>query len=208
MSCKVIATGSLGNAVLYHNSILVDIGIPFAKIEPYLCSIQMILLTHKHLDHLNIGALRKIQFERPGIRIGCCSWMVDKLDGIKNVDVYLIGQTYNYGSFQISPFKLYHDVPNCGYRIFKDDYKIIHATDTCHMQGIEAKGYDLYAIEHSYDEDVIKEQIAYKEARGMFCYEKGAINSHLSDQQAQEFIFKNKGEKYEVVRLHESSKNH
>ena len=42
------------------------------------------------------------------------------------------------------------------------------------------------------------------EAGGGFAHQKGAINSHLSEQQARDFIFKNAGENYKVVRLHES----
>ena len=40
------------------------------------------------------------------------------------------------------PIKLYHDVPNCGYRIFINDKKIIYMTDTKTLEGITAKNYD------------------------------------------------------------------
>lgn len=202
---KVIATGSKGNAVLYHNSILVDCGVPFASIKPYLYDIQIILLTHSHKDHINIDTIKKICYERPTVRVGCCSWLVDVLEGVKNIDVYEIGKLYNYGSLSVSPVKLYHDVPNCGYRIFKYNAKIFHATDTAHLNGISAKDYDLYAIEHNYNEDIVFQTIAAKEARGEFAHEKGAINSHLSEQAAREFIFKNKCHTSQVLRLHETS---
>lgn len=201
---KVIKSGSTGNAVIYHNNIMVDCGVTFASVLPFLYDIQIILLTHVHKDHFNIKTLKKIQSERPTLRIGCGEWLENELKGFKNVDIYEIGQIYDYNLFKISPIKLYHDVPNCGYRIFKDNTKIIHATDTAHLQGITAKDYDLYAIEHNYNEDTVYDVIEYKTLNGEFTHETGAINSHLSEQQARDFIFKNAGTKYEVLRLHES----
>jgi phosphoribosyl 1,2-cyclic phosphodiesterase len=202
---ELIATGSTGNAVLYHSRILVDCGVPFAKIRPWMYDIDLLLLTHIHGDHFNLSTIKRLQFERPALRIGCGSWMIEHLEGLKNIDIYEYGCIYEYGELQISPIKLYHDVPNFGYRIFKDDYKIIHCTDTMHLEGITAKGYDLYAIEHNYNEDTINQSIEAAQAVGEYSHQRGSFNSHLSEQQAREFIFKNKGEKYEVLRLHESS---
>lgn len=202
---NIISSSSKGNAVLYHNSILVDCGVSFASLKPYLHDISIVILSHEHKDHINIATIKKLQFERPSIRIGCGEFMLRHLFGFKNIDIYEFGQTYDYGSFKISPVKLYHDCPNFGYRIFKGDYKIIHCTDTSTLDGIEAKGYNLFAIEHNYNEDTVFDQIKEIEDRGEFAYQKGAINTHLSEQQARDFIYKNKGENSEVVRLHEST---
>jgi Predicted Zn-dependent hydrolases of the beta-lactamase fold len=201
---KVIATGSTGNAVLYHGSILVDCGVSFSALKPYMRDIQIVLLTHQHGDHININTLKALQGERPTLRIGCCKWMLPFIEGLKNIDAYEVGQVYDYGTFSISAIQLYHDVENCGYRIFKDGTKIFHSTDTAHLDGITAKGYDLYAIEHNYDEDTIQEVIERQEAIGVFAHQKGSINSHLSEQQARDFIFNNRGKNSEVVRLHET----
>ena len=194
---SIISTGSHGNAIVYHDSIMVDCGVPFAAVKPYLRRLQIILLTHEHKDHLNIETLRKIVFERPGIRIACGDWLKDQIN-FGNVDVLKFGAVYNYTGFQVSVVKLYHDVPNCGYRIFKDGTKIFHATDTGTLEGITAKNYDLYAIESNYPEDTINAQIERN------YYKIGAVNSHLSDQQARNFIDENRGEFSQVLRLHES----
>lgn len=201
---QVLATGSTGNAIIYHNSILVDCGVPFSILKPYIQNIQIVLLTHSHGDHINKSTLNKLVSERPALRIGCCSWMSEHVAGIRNVDFYEIGQMYNYGSFSVSPIKLYHDVPNCGYRIFKDGKKILHATDTAHLDGITALKYDLYAIEHNYNEDTVFDSIKAKQARGEYAHQRGSINSHLSEQQARDFIFKNKADYSQVLRLHET----
>lgn len=202
---RVISSGSKGNAVLYFNSILVDCGVPFASLKPYLYDIRIVLLTHEHGDHINVDTLWRLAKERPALRIGCCSWMLEKVVTFRNVDSFEIGSTYNYGQFQVSPIQLYHDVPNCGYRIFMDGKKILHATDTAHLDGITAKGYDLYAIEHNYNAETVFDLIAETESKGGFAHQRGSINSHLSEQQARDFIFKNRGEHSQVVRLHESS---
>lgn len=203
---NIISSGSKGNAVLYFNSVLVDCGVPFASLKPILYNIQLILLTHEHGDHFNESTIKALVKERPTLRIGCCEWMTDKLDFVKNLDVFKIGAVYNYGNLMISPVKLYHDVPNCGYRIFKNGKRIFHATDTSHLDGITAKDYDLYAIEHNYDAETVFEAIAMLEAAGNYAYQKGAVNSHLSEKQARDFIFENKGENSQVLRLHESTK--
>lgn len=204
---KIISSGSHGNAVLYNNSILVDIGVSYKLIEPYKNDIQIVLLTHEHQDHINYNTIEKLLFERPSLRIGCDEYMADLLTRkiwLRQIDVYKIGCFYDYGIFKIQPIKLYHDVPNVGYKIHIDEYKIIHATDTAHLNGIEAKDYDLFAIEHNYNEETIHERIEQKEANGEFAYQKGSVNSHLSEQQAKEFIFKNRKPESKVIRLHES----
>lgn len=202
---KVIASGSTGNAVLYFNKILVDCGVHFKQVQPYLKNIQIILLTHEHSDHINVETLAKIQFERPGIRIGCGSHLKDKVSRLRNVDIYEPGLIYQYLDFQIIPVILYHDVKNFGYRIFDNSgLKAFHATDTAHLEGIIAKYYDFYCLEQNFDDETIFDKIIEKESRGEFAYQRGAINSHLSEQKAKDFFYKNAKESSLLIRLHES----
>ena len=201
----VISTGSKGNAITYFDTVLLDCGVPFSLIKPFLYDIQIVLLSHQHSDHINISTLKRIAFERPSVRIGCGKWMLPFLEGFKNVDVYEPGKLYDYGSLKVSPVILYHDVPNFGYRIFKDGKKIIHCTDTNHLEGISAKGYDGYFIEANYNEETVWDKIRERESRGEYAHQKGAINSHLSEQQANEFYFNNRGEHSRLIRLHGST---
>lgn len=203
---NILSTGSKGNAIIYFNSILVDVGISFSRIEPYLKDIQLILLTHKHSDHFKLNAIKRIQEERPSIRFGCGAFLADKLVGIRNLDIYEPGKMYNYGAFKISPIILYHDVPNFGYRIFKDGKKLIHATDTYTLEGISARDYDIYALECNYDEERVYDIIREKQYRGEYAHQKGSINSHLSKQQAQKFILSNTSRQdIQFLMLHQSS---
>ena len=202
---KVISSGSEGNAVIYNNAIMVDCGVSLKALQEVKRSLKIVLLTHKHGDHLKIRTLQRLQAERPTLRVACGDFLLEELPCIKNIDVLQVGKIYDYGAFKVSPVKLYHDVPNFGWRIFlPNGQKIFHATDTVHLEGISAKGYDLYAIEHNYCEEYIQQAIEEARANGEYTHAYGNINTHLSIQQARAFIDKNRKESSEVLELHKS----
>lgn len=202
---KVINSGSEGNAVIYNNAIMVDCGVSLKALQEVKRSLKIVLLTHKHSDHLKIHTLQRLQAERPTLRVACGDFLLEELPCIKNIDVLQVGKIYDYGAFKVSPVKLYHDVPNFGWRIFLNNgQKIFHATDTVHLEGISAKGYDLYAIEHNYCEEYIQQAIEEARANGEYTHAYGNINTHLSIQQARAFIEVNRKKSSEVLELHKS----
>ena len=202
---KVISSGSEGNAVIYNNAIMVDCGVSLKALSEVKRSLKIVLLTHKHSDHLKIRTLQRLQAERPTLRVACGDFLLEELPCIKNIDVLQVGKLYDYGAFKVSPVKLYHDVPNVGWRIFlPNGQKIFHATDTAHLEGISAKGYDLYAIEHNYCEEYIQEAIEEARANGEYTHAYSNINTHLSIQQARAFIEANRKESSEILELHKS----
>lgn len=202
---KVISSGSEGNAVIYNNTIMVDCGVTLKALQEVKRSLKIVLLTHKHGDHLKLRTLQRLQAERPTLRVACGNFLLEELPCIKNIDVLQVGKIYDYGAFKVSPVKLYHDVPNFGWRIFlPNGQKIFHATDTAHLEGITAKGYDLYAIEHNYCEEYIQQAIEEARANGEYTHAYGNINTHLSIQQARAFIEANRKESSEVLELHKS----
>ena len=202
---QVISSGSEGNAVIYNNAIMVDCGVSLKALQEVKRSLKIVLLTHKHSDHLKLRTLQRLQAERPTLRVACGNFLLEELPCIKNIDVLQVGKIYDYGAFKVSPIKLYHDVPNFGWRIFlPNGQKIFHATDTVHLEGISAKGYDLYAIEHNYCEEYIQEAIEEARANGEYTHAYGNINTHLSIQQARAFIEANRKESSEVLELHKS----
>lgn len=205
IQAKVISSGSEGNAVIYNNAIMVDCGVTLKALQEVKRSLKIVLLTHKHSDHLKIRTLQRLQAERPTLRVACGDFLLEELPCIKNIDVLQVGKIYDYGAFKVSPVKLYHDVPNFGWRIFlPNGQKIFHATDTAHLEGITAKGYDLYAIEHNYCEEYIQEAIEEARANGEYTHAYGSIKTHLSIQQAIAFIEANRKESSEVLELHKS----
>ena len=202
---RVISSGSEGNAVVYNNAIMVDCVVTFKAIESVKRFLKIVLLSHQHGDHLKLRTLQRLQAERPTLRIACADFLLERLEGLNNIDVLQVGKLYDYGTFKVSPVKLYHDVPNVGWRIFlPDGQKIFHATDTAHLEGITAKGYDLYAIEHNYCEEYIQQAIEEAQANGEYTHAYGNINTHLSIQQARAFIEANRKESSEVLELHKS----
>lgn len=205
IQAKVISSGSDGNAVIYNNAIMVDCGVSLKALQEVKRSLKIVLLTHKHSDHLKLRTLQRLQAERPTLRVACGDFLLEELPCIKNIDVLQVGKIYDYGAFKVSPVKLYHDVPNFGWRIFlPNGQKIFHATDTVHLEGITAKGYDLYAIEHNYCEEYIQQAIEEARANGEYTHAYGNINTHLSKQQARAFIEANRKESSEVLELHKS----
>lgn len=203
----ILASGSKGNAVIIDKFIMIDCGVPFRTIKDNYKDLKLLLLTHRHKDHFYIQTIKRLSAERPTLRIGCCEWLVQALvdAGInkKNIDVYEIGKIYDYGSFKISPVKLYHDVPNCGYRLFLEGGKVLYATDTKHLSGIVAKDYDLYLLEANYTDDDISARMEEKERTGTFSYEKRVVNTHLSQKQCDDFIAENAGGRSLYVYLHQ-----
>mgnify|MGYP001170178532 CR=1 FL=1 len=202
---KIISTGSKGNAILYHGCILVDCGVPFTLLKPYYKDIKLVLLTHIHGDHFNLTTIKKLAFERPTIKFGCGSHLTQFLPPHINIDIYTPNRTYVYNFAAITPVELNHDVPNFGYKIYSYNTKLFHATDTSTLEGIEAKDYDLYAIEHNYDEESTIKKLYEDDEKGKFNYQSRSVLTHMSEQQAKEWLYKNKNENSEVLRLHESS---
>ena len=138
MKYNIISTGSHGNAVVINDIVLVDCGVSFKALKDVYKDLKIVLLTHEHSDHINKTTIRQLATERPTMRFGCCEWLVPILIKCnvpkQNIDVFEIGKIYDYKAFKISPIKLYHNVLNCGYRIFFGEKKAIYATDTEHRK--------------------------------------------------------------------------
>lgn len=210
MNYKIISTGSKGNALLLENMVLVDCGIPFNKISEYYKNIKLVLLTHIHSDHFNKSTISKLAILRPSLRFGCCEWLVEELIkcGVKksNIDVYKIGTKYTYlSTLSIQPILLYHNVEQCGYRVFINGNKCIYCTDTNSVEGISAKNYDYYFIEANHTEQEIEERIREKQEIGLYAYEYEAKYNHLSKEKCDKFLMENMGENsvYEYMHMHE-----
>ena len=207
MNYKIISSCSTGNATIIRDIILIDCGVTFKKLEKYYKQLKIVLLTHIHSDHFKKETIKKLAQERPTLRFACCEWLLQPLleCGVlrKNIDVLQIGTRYDYKLFKIVPIKLYHDVPQCGYRVLFDDYKVIYMTDTRKVEGIVAKNYDLYLVEGNYEEEELEQRIKQKQEEGLYYYESRVRNTHLSKGRATDFLLNNMGENSEYVFMHE-----
>lgn len=207
MNYKIISSCSTGNATIIKDIILIDCGVTFKKLEKYYKKLKIVLLTHIHGDHFKKETIKRLAQERPTLRFACCEWLLEPLleCGVsrKNIDILQIGTKYDYKVFKIIPIKLYHDVPQCGYRVLFYDYKVIYMTDTRTVEGISAKNYDLYLIEGNYEDEELEERIRRKQQEQKYCYEYRARYTHLSKGQASDFLLKNMGGNSEYVFMHE-----
>jgi L-ascorbate metabolism protein UlaG (beta-lactamase superfamily) len=207
MMYNIISTGSKGNAVVINDRIMIDCGVPYKLLEPYTKRLKLVLLTHEHGDHFVPSSVRRLHKERPMLRFGCCPWMVGHIldAGVDKrvIDIYEEGHTYLYpGDLQIRPEPLFHNVPNCGYHIRTNGKRLFYATDTGTMDGIEAKEYDLYMIEANHTKADIAARAAEKQARGEYAYEFRAAENHLSQEQAEDWLYQNMGPRSLYVFLH------
>ena len=188
--------------------ILIDCGVFFKALKDVYKDLKIVLLTHIHNDHFKKATIRKLAEERPTLRFGCCEWLVSSLlecnVSERNIDVFEIGKIYDYGAFKVSPIKLYHDVPNCGYRLFSGEKKALYATDTEHLDGITAKDYDLYLVEANYTNEDLQRRIKEKQEKGEYSYEMNTANRHLSKEQADAFLIENMAahSRYEYMHGH------
>lgn len=203
MNYNIINTGSDGNATVLNRTVLIDCGVTFKKLKPYIKELQLVLLTHKHQDHFNKRTIRSLAEERPKLRFGCCEWLLQELLDLginkKRIDVYKIGEKYAYtDNLSVQPVKLYHDVPQCGYRVFIDGNKCIYCTDTNTLDGIKAENYDFYFIEGNYENEQELHERAYNDV-----YESRVKSTHLSKEYATNWLLENMGTNSVYVWMHE-----
>lgn len=208
MNYKIIGSGSDGNGLIIEETILIDCGISFKKLKDDYKKLKIVLLTHRHQDHFNKATIKKLASERPTLRFGCCECLVKGLVecGVekKNIDVLEIDKIYDYKDFKVIPINLYHDVPNCGYKLKINGNKLIYATDTSRIDHVIAKNYDYFFIEGNYESD---EELAQRKSEkllsGEFIYEDRVKETHLSKVQATEWLMKNMGENSKYIFMHE-----
>lgn len=202
MTYNIINSGSDGNGLIVEDIILIDCGITFKSLENYYKKLKIVLLTHIHQDHFNKATIKRLAYERPTLRFACCEWLVKSLVecGVskKNIDVLEMGKNYNYKLFSVTPIELYHDVPQCGYKLMINGYRMMYATDTSKIDHVVAKNYDYYFIEGNYE----NEDELHERAESDY-YESRVKNTHLSKVEATEWLLKNMGDNSQYVFMHE-----
>ena len=220
MTCKVIETGSKGNAVVLDGNILLDCGVPFRALKESCKQLGLVVLTHIHGDHFAPETIKRLALLRPSLRFLCPPWLRAPLlsMGIREnvIDVGGKGYSLTYGrlpggscdtiSFSMTPIP--HDVLNCAWHICGRSAgrseRVFYATDCASLASVEAVGYDLYLIEANYGEDEIQARMQQKLEAGSYAYELRAMESHLSKEQAEMWLGENAREGVsKVLYLHQ-----
>ena len=166
-------SGSSGNSLFVETSntkILIDAGVSGKKIETALNDINIdpksldgILVTHEHIDHVQgLGTLSK-KFDLPVFvnqeTLDAMPKQKDKISD-KNIKTFKVNDKFSIGDLDIKPFSIPHDAANpCGFNIWKGNKKISIATDIGHMNNNILKNLEeslFIMLEANYDPEVLR----------------------------------------------------
>lgn len=167
-------SGSSGNSLFVeteNTKILVDAGMSCKKIEEALhlievdpSSINAILVTHEHSDHIKgISTISK-KFNIPVFAtketFDAMPLQTEKLSE-NNIKFFNPSEKFNIDDLEILPFSIPHDAANpCGFNILKgDNHQISIATDIGHMTKSilnHLEGSEFILLESNYDTEVLR----------------------------------------------------
>ena len=167
-------SGSSGNSLFVeteNTKILIDAGMSCKKIEEALHSIEVepssinaILVTHEHSDHVKgISTISK-KFDIPVFAtketFDAMPKHTEKLSE-KNINFFNPAEKFYIKDLEILPFSIPHDAANpCGFNITKDKkHQISIATDIGHMTKPilnHLEGSEFILLESNYDTEVLK----------------------------------------------------
>lgn len=139
-------SGSSGNCSLVQTSttkILIDAGESCKKIVEALTSINIepssidgILITHEHSDHVKGLGIFSKKFQIP-VYANLETWNAmpkQKEKMIEDNIHFFKFDKFNIGDIEIKPFSIPHDAANpCGFNLYHDNKKMSIATDIGHM---------------------------------------------------------------------------
>jgi phosphoribosyl 1,2-cyclic phosphodiesterase len=196
-----LSSGSSGNCQYIETDrarVLVDAGFSGRRIENLLSSIDVcptsidyILITHEHIDHIKGAGVLSRRYDIP-ILANERTWfnMTEKIGEIKakNIKVIESDKDLEIKDLGVHPFKIFHDAADpLGYIFFYESTKITIMTDTGWVNNSmkdKIKGSSLYLLESNHDVDMLKE--------GNYpWYLKKRISStqgHLSNDDAGEIL--------------------
>ena len=166
-------SGSSGNSLFVetdNTKLLIDAGVSSKKIEKALndihvdpCTLDGILVTHEHSDHVQgLGTFSK-KFDLPVfVNQETLDAMPKQRDKIadKNIKKFKVAEKFSIGDLDINPFSIPHDAANpCGFTILNENKKISIATDIGHMTNDILKNLEeslFVMLESNYDPEVLK----------------------------------------------------
>ncbi len=194
-------SGSSGNCLFVESDnakILIDAGVSLKKIEEGLNSLEVpsssidaILVTHEHSDHIKSLANLSKKYNLP---VYSCKETFDAMPlqtskiSEDNIHKIKIGEHFSINDLDISSFSIPHDASNpCGFTISNRNKKIGIATDIGHMTKEILKsleGSDFVLLESNYEPEVLRA------SRYPFTLKRriSGPNGHLSNEDAGKTI--------------------
>ena len=194
-------SGSSGNCLFIESDntkLLIDAGVSLKKIEEGLNSINIdpssidaILVTHEHSDHIkSLGNLSK-KFDIPVFAnketFDAMPKQIEKISD-KNIKNFKVNEKFCIKDIEINPFSIHHDAANpCGFNFFNNDKKISTATDIGHIDNSilsKLEGSSFILLESNYDPEVLK----YTKYPFVLKQRIAGPNGHLSNNMAGKVI--------------------
>ncbi|MBR3898086.1 MAG: MBL fold metallo-hydrolase [Bacilli bacterium] len=214
MKACVLASGSKGNSTYYETNklkFLVDIGPSCAYIERTLRSIgvepkdvDMIFLTHTHVDHVN-GLRVFLKKYHPKV------YFTEKMHRELTIDVddfYYIDGEIIIEDLSVVPIKTSHDVAEAlGYVFSSDGSSAVHITDTGYINVKnfkKLKGKNLYIFESNHDVRMLREGKYPYHLQQRILSDRGHLSNKDSSYYLSEFITE---ETSKIVLIHLSEEN-
>lgn len=194
-------SGSSGNCLYVESEntrLLIDAGVSLKKIETGLAQLEVsptsidgILVTHEHSDHIqSLGNLSK-KFNLPVFAnsetFDAMPKQTDKIS-TENINKFKNKEKFSIKDIEITPFDIPHDAANpCGFNISSKDDKISIATDIGHITNEilkQLEGSKFILLESNYDTEVLKM------SRYPFLLKQriAGPNGHLSNDTASKVI--------------------
>ena len=167
-------SGSSGNSLFVeteNTKILIDAGMSCKKIEEALQSIEVnpssinaILVTHEHSDHVKGISTISRKFDIPVFStketFEAMPTQTEKISE-NNINYFNLSEKFYINDLEILPFSIPHDAANpCGFKIIKDNkHQISIATDIGHMTKSivnHLEGSEFVLLESNYDTEVLR----------------------------------------------------
>lgn len=196
-------SNSSGNCVIIED-MMVDIGLSYKRIEPFLKDIKYIFITHTHGDHLKTSTYWAIRDNYPNIIIMGNLGVYDKVDGSLNIvtvdDIPIILDD----GVRLTPFDVQHSVQCQGFTLNYDNGSdIIYVTDSAGTADWKRGKYDYLFLESNHCEYVLNTLDLSKYNYNVL----DATRNHTSQQESRDFYLLNrKDKKSKWVELHKSSR--
>lgn len=214
MKVSVLSSGSKGNTTYIESKntrILIDAGNTNKYIINSLRglgvdekSIQAILITHTHVDHV-AGLKTLLKGINPCVYI--TEKMFPQLNFINNYK-FILDDSFKINDLTISVIKTSHDaIDSVGYIIADDEGSIVYITDTGYINNKYfdiLKNRDIYIMESNHDIEMLNNSSYPFMTRKRILSDKGHLSNYDSAKYLANFIGKNT--KY-IILAHLSQEN-